>query len=287
MYVAATENVGRELRPCAVAESKFQKKPARPSQVGRYTRYNVARPAMGRLTAVDPANAKSVLAHCAVASEGRAANRARRQAMFKQSLAAPGRSPAVIQELAYAMQSIRRYIGSRRRQAARSGLRLRSPPRVHDHRVGDRHDDHEHFRRRRGARLSRFAVVPPRGVGRPSREGRHRLARQRARLTSAAQSITFTGSTYTLSGAKSFDDPNSASTPSTSGSRLTRSTALRRTFASTQVIIVRRLRHALQRRHGRALGQDAPVHVTVNGTTGTTPSPAATRAAARPQVTGG
>jgi len=33
-------------------------------------------------------------------------------------------------------------------------------------------------------------------------------ARGRARLTSTAQSVTFSGSTYTLSGAKSLDNPN-------------------------------------------------------------------------------
>jgi Tfp pilus assembly protein FimT len=60
-------------------------------------------------------------------------------------------------------------------------------------------------------------------------------ARQRARLTSTAQTIVFTGSSYTLSGAKSLTNPNQLYTVDLQASPYSLDTATAN-FASSQII---------------------------------------------------
>jgi type II secretory pathway pseudopilin PulG len=60
-------------------------------------------------------------------------------------------------------------------------------------------------------------------------------ARQRARLTSTAQTVTFTGSSYTLNGAKSLTNPNQVYTVNLQASPYLLDTATAN-FAGTQII---------------------------------------------------
>src|SRR3954447_6780975 len=60
-------------------------------------------------------------------------------------------------------------------------------------------------------------------------------ARQRARLTSTAQTVTFTGSSYTLSGAKSLENPNQVYTVNLQASPYLLDSATAN-FASSQII---------------------------------------------------
>jgi prepilin-type N-terminal cleavage/methylation domain-containing protein len=93
--------------------------------------------------------------------------------------------------------------------------------------------------------------------------------RQRARLTSAAQSVTFAASTYTLSGAKSLNDPTQIYTVNLRQSPYSLDSAVAN-FAGTQVITFDG--HGTPSSGGTVV-LSAKAHqctVTVNGTTGTT-----------------
>jgi prepilin-type N-terminal cleavage/methylation domain-containing protein len=170
----------------------------------------------------------------------------------------PGRSPVAIKELAYAMQSIRRLYWRTRRQAVnRSSASVRP----------------------RAFTIIELVIVIMitsifAAVAAPAFLDSllfHRVEsaarrvksdidyqRQRARLTSTAQSVTFAASTYTLSGAKSLNDPTQVYSVNLRQSPYSLDSATAN-FASTQVLTFD--------------GYGTPSSggtVTVNGTTGTT-----------------
>lgn len=91
--------------------------------------------------------------------------------------------------------------------------------------------------------------------------------RQRARLTSAAQTVTFSNGSYTLSGAKNLDDPTSAYTVNLKKSPYLLDSATAN-FASTQVLTFDGYGSPSSAGTVVLVAKTHQCTVTVNGTTG-------------------
>jgi prepilin-type N-terminal cleavage/methylation domain-containing protein len=192
-----------------------------------------------------------------------------RSLSMQRSKDRPGRSPVAIKELAYAMQSIRRLYWRPRRQAAHrtsAGVRRRAftvielvivimITSIFAAVAAPAFLDSLLFHRVESAARRVKADID--------------YQRQRARLTSTAQSVTFAASTYTLSGAKSLNDPTQVYAVNLRQSPYSLDSATAN-FASTQVITFDGYGAPSS---GGTVVLSAKTHqctITVNGTTGTT-----------------